>query len=56
MMQGSNHFVLDNLIERMWEIREKLAADPKNRSLEQQWIFVRRVVARSLVVRARFKK
>lgn len=56
MKQASNHFVLDNLIERMWGIREKLAADPKNRSLEQQWIFVRRVVARALVVREQFKK
>ena len=56
METGSNHFVLDNLIERMWVIRDNLAADPKNRSLEQQWIFVRRVVARSLVVRDRFKK
>jgi hypothetical protein len=45
----SNHFVLDNLVARMWEIRDRLREDPQNRRLEQQWIFIRRVVARSLV-------
>lgn len=49
MKTTSNHYVLDNLVERMWDIRDKLAADPGNRALEQQWIFIRRVVARSLV-------
>ena len=44
----SNHYVLDNLIERMWAIRDRLQSDPQNRALEQQWIFIRRVVARSL--------
>ena len=56
MKSSSNHLVLDNLIGRMWEIRDKLASDPKNRSLEQQWIFIRRVVARSLVVRDPFTR
>ena len=49
MKPTSNHYVLDNLVERMWEIRDRLASDPGNRALEQQWIFIRRVVARSLV-------
>jgi hypothetical protein len=33
----------------MWEIRNKLQANPSDRGLEQQWMFIRRVVARSLV-------
>lgn len=49
MKPTSNHYVLDNLIERMWEIRNKLQSNPQDRSLEQQWMFIRRVVARSLV-------
>lgn len=51
MKPTSNHYVLTNLIERMWEIRELLAKNPGDRRLEQQWIFVRRVVARSLAGR-----
>ena len=47
--RASDHYVLDNLIERMWDIRDRLAASPKDHSLEQQWMFIRRVVARSLV-------
>ena len=50
---ASNYYVLENLIEQMWEIRDKVRADPNNRALEQKWIFVRRVVARSLVLRER---
>ena len=49
MDKTSNHYVLDNLIERMWQIRDRLATAPQDRQLEQQWIFIRRVVARSLV-------
>ena len=56
MKTNSNHYVLDNLVERMWDIRDKLAAEPGNRSLEQQWIFIRRVVARSLVQKPAFPK
>jgi hypothetical protein len=51
----SNHFVLDNLIERMWEIRKRHLANPQDRSLEQQWIFIKRVAARALVRRAQSK-
>lgn len=49
MKPTSNHFVLQNLVQRMWDIRNRLLASPNDRALEQQWIFIRRVVARSLV-------
>lgn len=51
MKQSSNHYVLTNLIERMWELRDRLSKNPGDRGLEQQWIFVRRVVARSLAAK-----
>lgn len=41
----SNTFHVDRLIERMWEIRDKLQKDENNQDLWQQWIFVRQVLS-----------
>jgi len=51
MKSTSNTVCLDRLISRMWEIRDKLNADPGNPSLQQQWEFIRRVVAKAVTLR-----
>lgn len=52
----SDRFLLDNLIGRMREIGARLREDPENRALEQQWIFIRRVIARTQAQRPLFKR
>lgn len=42
----SNSYHIDRLIERMWEVRARLQNDPGNSSLQNQWTFIRRVLAR----------
>lgn len=52
----SDRYLLDNLIVRMKEIGARLRQDPQNRVLEQQWIFIRRVIARTQAQRPLFKR
>lgn len=44
----SNTFHVDRLIERMWEIRDRLQKDENNQDLWQQWIFVRQVLSSAI--------
>lgn len=44
----SNTFHVDRLIERMWEIRDRLQRDENNQDLWQQWIFVRQVLSTAI--------
>jgi hypothetical protein len=39
---------VDRMIERMWEVRDRLVADETNEQLWQQWAFIRRVIARAI--------
>ena len=46
--EASNTFHVDRLIERMWQVRDRLQSDSENPELWQQWIFIRRVLARAI--------
>lgn len=48
MKPTSNTFALDNVIRRMWELRDRMRAGEDTPELWQQWVFVRRVVAHAV--------
>ena len=46
--RASNTYHVDRLIDRMWEVRDRLKANFDDGALWQQWIFIRRVLARAI--------
>ena len=49
--RASNTYHVDRLIDRMWEVRDRLKANFDDGALWQQWIFIRRVLARAIGTR-----
>ena len=48
MKKKSSHYMLNNMIEWLFDIRERMRERPGDPSLEQQWLFIRWALARSL--------